>query len=113
MSEVSDAITEMFRTDPVANAPGTDSVSNTPGTDSLAPAKQTIQESEYEFPYHYIPTLVNGNFSQVRKLRWGYEYLSYLRFVLSTLEKLQFNSLLDVGCGEGRFLSEVAKRFPD
>jgi 2-polyprenyl-3-methyl-5-hydroxy-6-metoxy-1,4-benzoquinol methylase len=74
--------------------------------------QQTIQETEYQFPYHYIPTLENGNFSQVRKLRWGYEYLSYLRFILTTLEPIEFNSLLDVGCGEGRFLCEVAKRFP-
>lgn len=75
-------------------------------------AEQTIQENEYKFPYHYIPTLENGNFSQVRKLRWGYEYLSYLRFILSRLEQIEFNSLLDVGCGEGRFLCEAAKRFP-
>jgi SAM-dependent methyltransferase len=76
-------------------------------------AEQAIQEAEYEFPYHYIPRIDNGNFSQVRKLRWGYEYLSYLRFILSRLEKIEFDSLLDVGCGEGRFLSEVFKRFPN
>ena len=75
-------------------------------------AEQTIQENEYKFPYHYIPTLENGNFSQVKKLRWGYEYLSYLRFILSRVEKIEFNSLLDVGCGEGRFLCEASKRFP-
>ncbi len=75
-------------------------------------SRQTIQEAEYQFPYHYIPTLENGNFSQVRKLRWGYEYLSYLRFILGALQKIEFSSLLDVGCGEGRFLHEAAKRFP-
>jgi SAM-dependent methyltransferase len=75
--------------------------------------EQAIQEAEYEFPYHYIPRIDNGNFSQVRKLRWGYEYLSYLRFILSRLEKIEFDSLLDVGCGEGRFLCEVFKRFPN
>ena len=73
----------------------------------------TIQDTQYQFPYHYIPTLENGNFSQVRKLRWGYEYLSYLRFVLSTLEEIEFESVLDVGCGEGRFLWEVSKCFSD
>src|ERR1051325_9635797 len=72
--------------------------------------QQTIQDTQYQFPYHYIPTIENGNFSQVRKLRWGYEYLSYLRFILSTLEQIEFQSLLDVGCGEGRFLCEVSKR---
>lgn len=74
-------------------------------------AEQAVQEAEYEFPYHYIPRLEGGNFSQVRKLRWGYEYLSYLRFVLARLERAEFDSLLDVGCGEGRFLREVSKRF--
>jgi SAM-dependent methyltransferase len=75
-------------------------------------AEQAVQEAEYEFPYHYIPRLEGGNFSQVRKLRWGYEYLSYLRFVLARLERAEFDSLVDVGCGEGRFLREVSKRFP-
>lgn len=75
-------------------------------------AEQAVQEAEYEFPYHYIPRLEGGNFSQVRKLRWGYEYLSYLRFVLARLEGVEFGSLLDVGCGEGRFLREVSRRFP-
>jgi SAM-dependent methyltransferase len=74
-------------------------------------AEQAVQEAAYEFPYHYIPRLEGGNFSQVRKLRWGYEYLSYLRFVLARLERVGFGSLLDVGCGEGRFLREVSKRF--
>jgi SAM-dependent methyltransferase len=76
-------------------------------------AEQAIQEEEYSFPYHYIPTFEHGNFSQVRKLSWGYEYLSYLRFILSQLERFEFDSLLDVGCGEGRFLCEAAKRFKD
>jgi len=75
-------------------------------------AEQAAQEAEYEFPYHYIPRLEGGNFSQVRKLRWGYEYLSYLRFVLARLERVEFDSLLDVGCGEGRFLREASRRFP-
>ena len=75
-------------------------------------AEQAVQEAEYEFPYHYIPRLEGGNFTQVRKLRWGYEYLSYLRFVLARLERVEFDSLLDVGCGEGRFLREVSRRFP-
>lgn len=75
-------------------------------------AEQAVQEAEYEFPYHYIPRLEGGNFSQVRKLRWGYEYLSYLRFVLARLERVEFGSLLDVGCGEGRFLREASRRFP-
>lgn len=74
--------------------------------------KQEIQEQKYKFPYHYIPTYSEGNFSQVKILPWGYEYLSYLRFILNILKKLEFNSLLDVGCGDGRFLYEVYHIFP-
>lgn len=72
--------------------------------------KKLIQENRYFFPYHYIPFL-NGYFSQVRNLYWGYEYLSYLNFVLNKLESLRFNSLLDIGCGEGRLLHEINVRF--
>ncbi len=75
--------------------------------------KQTIQESQYVFPYHYIPTLKGGEFSQTKNLFWGYEYLSYLNFVLNKLKLIQFHSLLDVGCGDGRFLYETKKIFPN
>jgi len=80
----------------------------------MAPSdeQQRIQESRYEFPYHYIPRLEDGDFSQARVLDWGYEYLSYIRFVLAKLETLPFRSLLDVGCGDGRFLGEVRRQFP-
>lgn len=73
--------------------------------------KQEIQESVYDFPYHHIPT-VTGEFAQVRSLSWGYEYTSYLRFVLERLQRINFESLLDVGCGDGKFLCEVARQFP-
>ena len=73
--------------------------------------KQDRQESQYEFPYHYIPHLRKGRFSQVRVLRWGYEYLSCLRFVLDRIESRPAGSLLDVGCGDGRLLHEARERF--
>jgi SAM-dependent methyltransferase len=75
--------------------------------------QQKIQESRYQFPYHYIPDLEDGNFTQVRTLRWGYEYLAYIRFVLTKIQSLQFDSLLDAGCGDGRFLYELRRLFPD
>lgn len=75
--------------------------------------EQKVQEGRYEFPYHYIPVLDNGDFSQTRNLVWGYEYLSYIHFVLNQLEQISFVSLLNVGCGDGRFLVEVSNKFPD
>lgn len=74
--------------------------------------RQTIQENQYIFPYHYIPNFINGFFSQTKNLFWGYEYLSYLNFCLDKLKSIQFCSLLDVGCGDGRFLYEAKKVFP-
>jgi 2-polyprenyl-3-methyl-5-hydroxy-6-metoxy-1,4-benzoquinol methylase len=74
--------------------------------------QQAIQENQYSFPYHYIPDLTNG-FSQTKNLFWGYEYLSYLNFILKKLKSMPFNSLLDIGCGDGRFLHEAKKVFPN
>jgi SAM-dependent methyltransferase len=72
--------------------------------------RQSLQEDMYDYPYHYIPTWDGNDFSQTQVLDWGYEYLSYLYFVLDKVNELGFASLMDVGCGDGRFLFEVNKR---
>jgi len=72
--------------------------------------QQVVQESHYEFPYHYIPTWDGQRFAQTRNLAWGYEYLSYLQVVMDTVTRLPFESVLDVGCGDGRFLFELRRR---
>jgi 2-polyprenyl-3-methyl-5-hydroxy-6-metoxy-1,4-benzoquinol methylase len=74
--------------------------------------EQARQEAEYAFPYHYIARCSGGNFSQTVNLSWGYEYLSYVSYVLNKLGAYEFHSLLDVGCGDGRFLFEARERFP-
>jgi len=71
--------------------------------------KQEIQEKEYNFPYHYIPTF-DGHFRQFKNLRWGYIYLSYINLIISIVNDLQPESLLDIGCGDGRFLHELRKK---
>ena len=75
--------------------------------------EQTIQEQIYKFPYHYIPKFYNGNFSEVLTLGWGYEYISYIAFVLEQLKSIEFQSLLDVGCGDGKLLYETQQAFKD
>jgi SAM-dependent methyltransferase len=74
--------------------------------------QQIVQESHYEFPYHYIPAWDGRHFSQTRNLAWGYEYLSYLHVVVDTVTRLPFESALDVGCGDGRLLFELRRRCP-
>jgi len=76
-------------------------------------SQQKIQESRYEFPYHYIPRWDGKNFSQVLSLRRGYEYLTNINFVSDTVIKIGFESLLDVGCGDGRFLFELRQKAPE
>lgn len=75
--------------------------------------KNIIQENQYEYPYHYIPSLKNGNFSHVQYWSWGLHYLGGLHIVLKQLENLSFNSLLDIGCGDGRFLRAAAEFYPN
>lgn len=74
---------------------------------------QTVQEMEYEFPYHYLPDDENGNFKWWPYWDWGYRYLTGINTVISKLNELKFDSLLDVGCGDGRFLREVRRVYAD
>jgi len=79
-------------------------------TDPSAPTKFQQQDRQYEFPYHYIPRMEGGVFRLSRTLRWGYEYLSYIQYIVETASRQSFGRLLDVGCGDGRLLYELAKR---
>jgi 2-polyprenyl-3-methyl-5-hydroxy-6-metoxy-1,4-benzoquinol methylase len=69
------------------------------------------QESQYTLPYHYIPSIEDGHFQQHLYWTWGYHYLGAIELVLSILAEEPFESLIDVGCGDGRFLLEVSKRY--
>ena len=70
------------------------------------------QEGEYAFPYHYIPTLKGSKFSSTRHWDWGFRYLGGMQLALDQLADAKFAALIDIGCGVGRFLREVAGRFP-
>src|SRR5262245_35693420 len=73
---------------------------------------QAVQEGEYAFPYHYLPRVERGSFLWWPYWSWGYRYLAGIEVVLEVMQGLPLTSLVDVGCGDGRFLREVAHRYP-
>jgi SAM-dependent methyltransferase len=74
--------------------------------------EQQIQEAQYDYPYHYIPHIENGQFSQSQYWSWGMHYLGGIQLVLEQINSYSFDSLIDVGCGDGRFLRELATEYP-
>src|SRR5688500_18918104 len=72
---------------------------------------QQLQEEEYNFPYHYVSEYKNG-FSQCFNDTWGINYISTIEFILSKLKGEEFNSLVDIGCGDGRLSKEIHDTFP-
>lgn len=75
--------------------------------------QQSIQENQYKHPYHYIPVYDNGFFSQTQHWSWGYRYLGGMKIVFDQIIPIKFNSLIDIGCGDGRFIREFAIKYPD
>ncbi|RLB71827.1 MAG: hypothetical protein DRH03_05410 [Deltaproteobacteria bacterium] len=67
--------------------------------------KFSRQNEQYVFPYHYLPHFVaDGVPLTGRVLPWGLEYLCYLSYIVAEVQRLSPASILDVGCGDGRFL---------
>lgn len=80
---------------------------------SIFDKTQVVQEEQYRLPYHYIPSHDANGFSQCVSWSWGMKYLGGLEVVLDQLKAVEFSSLIDIGCGDGRFLPEVKSRFPE
>lgn len=74
--------------------------------------KQKIQDSEYIFPYHYIPKYKNG-FSQSYDWVWGIDYVSTIEFILEKIKESNADVIADIGTGDGRLVREIAMRYPD
>lgn len=68
--------------------------------------KSRLQSEQYEFPYHYLVDLKSRSF--VRNLDWGLDYLSYMEKVLELTKKYVTSDILDVGCGDGYLLHNLA-----
>lgn len=75
-------------------------------------SEDQIQENEYGFPYHYIPK-DGADIGFHRSWGWGLKYLGGIRLMLEKVKEYSFESLIEVGCGDGRLLSEIQKEFPE
>ncbi len=73
---------------------------------------QVVQESQYEFPYHYIPTNNENQFRLFLYWSWGLNYISSNEYIIRLLETIDFESLIDIGCGDGRLLRDINRQFP-
>ena len=76
--------------------------------------KQLEQDNQYNYPYHYIPSIRKG-FSQHISWSWSKQYLSAVEFILNEIksESISIESILDVGCGDGRITKELSSSFPN
>ena len=70
--------------------------------------KFSIQNSQYSFPYHYIPYFDSvGSLSIARRLSWGLDYVCYQLHLNELVLNLKPESVLEVGCGDGYFLGAL------
>jgi hypothetical protein len=74
--------------------------------------KQDIQEEQYNFNYHYIPEYRSNNFKHFKSGAWFIEYMSFLEYLKEEyLNNISFKNLIEVGCGDGRILFELGKKY--
>ncbi len=69
--------------------------------------KELLQENQYNFPYHYLSHERDGGIFIFKHLFWGLEHFTYINFVIDEIKKYEHKSLTDIGCGEGRIISEI------
>jgi 2-polyprenyl-3-methyl-5-hydroxy-6-metoxy-1,4-benzoquinol methylase len=71
------------------------------------------QEKEYWFPYHYVNRMPENGFRQHFIDYWGVNYITTIDFMLRQIKSSSPDSVLDVGCGDGRLAREISLHFPD
>ena len=68
--------------------------------------QQEVQEEQYQFPYHYIVQF-KEDFSISLLFPWGLNYASTMEFLMvKVAEDKKVKSIIDIGCGDGRFTRE-------
>ena len=72
--------------------------------------KKQIQDDLYGRPYHHLV-----GFDKFRTNDFyysGLEYYGYSNFILDLINKIKWQSIADVGCGDGKICLELNKTFP-
>ena len=74
--------------------------------------EQQVQDNFYQFPYHYAVQF-KQHFSMVYLFDWGLNYASAVELLLEKIENTKNrDSIIDIGCGEGRLSRELCLKFP-
>jgi len=69
----------------------------------------------YEFPYHYLIKFEPdgyGSFCQCKNNSGGWRYASYLIRTIEEVGRHEFQSMVDIGCGDGFLLKKLAEKYP-
>lgn len=64
------------------------------------------QDAQYQLPYHYLVSLDRVQVGKV--MDTGLEYYCYLRQAMDLVESQPYQTLVDIGCGDGRLMSHLA-----
>ncbi len=75
--------------------------------------EQRTQDLQYLFPYHYLVEYKDGNVCINRHWAWAINYLGRIELVCRTISELKFDTLLDVGCGDGKLVSVLSSKYKD
>ena len=72
---------------------------------------QRVQEMQYAFPYHHLVEYRDRGISLTRHWAWALNYLGRLDLVHRALEEIKFESLVDIGCGDGKLVASLCSDF--
>ena len=72
---------------------------------------QERQEAQYAFPYHHLVDYDRAGVRFGKFWDWSINYLGRAHLIVETLKQLQFESVLDIGCGDGKLLSILSDHF--
>lgn len=77
--------------------------------------KRQVQEELYRFPYHYLIEFEADGYSsfcQYKNNSGGWRYASYLIKAIEEIEHIEFDNMIDIGCGDGFFLKKLSQKYP-